>query len=166
MVVMQWVIEIGLMGLLIVTLVHLLRLGRALALLKRDREPLEDLVADFAASTREAQQGIEHLRQTADGAGRRIAQQIETATALRDDLAYMIERAERLADRLDGSVRHSRAFEPAARSAAMAVSGYVPTGFVSSSPRDNFDQNDQVAPSPKVRSQAERDLLQALRLNK
>jgi hypothetical protein len=146
---MQWVIEIGLMGLLIATLVHLVRLSRALALLKRDRGPLEDLMSAFAHNTREAQAGIEQLRQTADGAGKRITQQIETAQALRDDLIYMIERAERLADRLDGAVRNSRPLETNARPAPPPLPVREPE------------------PAPqKVRSQAERDLLQALRLNK
>lgn len=159
---MQWVIEIGLIGLLIATLVHLLRLGRALAMLKRDRGPLEELVTGFAASTREAQAGIDHLRQTADGAGRRMAQQIDAANVLRDDLAYVIDRAERLADRLDLSVRSSRSFDTLSRAAPAVQSGFVPIA----GQRETADVHEQNSSAPKVRSQAERDLLQALRLNK
>ncbi len=159
---MQWVIEIGLIGLLIVTLVHLLRLGRALAMLKRDRGPLEELVTGFAASTREAQAGIDHLRQAADGTGRRLAQQIEAANVLRDDLAYMIDRAERLADRLDLLVRNSRSFDTLQRAAPAVQSGFVPVA----GGHETTDHHEQHSSAPKVRSQAERDLLQALRLNK
>jgi len=164
---MQWVLEIGLSGLLIATLVHAVRLGRALALLRRDRGPLEELMQAFAVSTREAQAGVDQLRQTADGAGRRIAQQIEVAGALRDDLAYMTDRAERLADRLDLAVRGSRPYdtarssEPPARPVAPIQPGFVamPGG------RETAGQQDAGSPV-KVRSQAERDLMQALRLNK
>jgi len=163
---MQWMLEIGLMGLLIATLFHAVRLGRALAMLKRDRGPLEELVQTFTASTREAQAGIDHLRQSADGAGRRIAQQIETANALRDDLAYMTDRAERLADRLDLAVRGSRPFEPSLREVASRGVPQIQAGFVAMpAAREANDYHELSAPT-KVRSQAERDLMQALRLNK
>jgi len=164
---MQWLLEIGLMGLLIATLVHAVRLGRALALLRRDRGPLEELMNAFAVSTREAQAGVDQLRQTADGAGRRIAQQIEVANALRDDLAYMTDRAERLADRLDLAVRGSRPFETFRSSEPPArPTPQIQPGFVAmQGGRDTNELHDVNAPV-KVRSQAERDLMQALRLNK
>ena len=82
---MEWLIEIVLVGLLAATLYHALRLERALGVLKRDRSALEELVSGFTSSTRVAEQGIERLRQAADGAGRHIARQIETAQSLRDD---------------------------------------------------------------------------------
>ena len=149
---MQWLLEIVLIGLLIATLFHAVRLGRALAALKGDRGPLEALVQSFAAGTRDAQAGIEHLRQIADGAGRRIAQQIEVANALRDDLAYVTERAGRLADRLDLLVRDNRALESRPVEAPVRLqAGFMP-----------LPGNTEAAPV-KMRSQAERDLLQALR---
>jgi len=105
---MEWLLEITLIGLLAATLFHALRLERALGVLKRDRSALEELVATFNSSTRLAEQGIERLRTTADGAGRQISRQIETATGLKDDLLFLAERGERLADRLDGLVRAGR----------------------------------------------------------
>ena len=160
---MQWVLELGLMGLLIATLVHAVRLGRALAAIKRDREPLEALVASFAEGTREAQAGVDHLRQTADGAGRRITQQIELAGGLRDELSYVADRAERLADRLDQLVRDNRGFEVRSPEApARAVPPISPGFMARASEREAPGHQD----GPKVRSQAERDLLQALRLHK
>ena len=166
---MHWVLEIGLMGLLVATLVHLLRLSRALAILKRDRGPLEELLAGFAASTREAHDGIDHLRETADHVGRRLAQQTEVGSALRDDLAYMVERAERLADRLDHLVRQSRpfeqsrSFEQVQRHAAPQIQPAYTPAPARAEPMESYEPP---ASSPKMRSQAERDLLQALRLNK
>ena len=98
---MQWVLELVLVGLLGATLFHALRLERALGVLKRDRAQLEDLVASFNASTRQAEQGIEHLRLAADGAGRQVARQADAAGVLKDDLSYLMLRGEQLADRLD-----------------------------------------------------------------
>jgi hypothetical protein len=161
---MQWLLEIALMGLLVATLVHAVRLRQALAVLKGDRAPLEQLVASFAAGTREAQAGIDHLRQAADGAGRRITQQIEVANALRDDLAYMTERAERLADRLDVLVRDNRAFET--RSSDAPARLVSPPTLAFAPPPSSAETADYAAAPVKIRSQAERDLLQALRSNK
>ncbi|MDA8249726.1 MAG: DUF6468 domain-containing protein [Rhodospirillales bacterium] len=131
---MQWALDLVLIVLLATTLFHALRLERALGVLKRDRAALEDLVVGFNAGTQQAEHGIERLRATADGAGRQIAKQLEAASGLRDDLQFLLERGEALADRLDGAVRAARS-----RSADVA------------------------AEEPRVRSQAERDLLRALR---
>jgi hypothetical protein len=135
---MQWLLEIVLMGLLAATLFHAVRLERALGVLKRDRAVLEELVAGFNASTRQAEAGIERLRAAADGAGRQLAHQTVTGSALKDDLSFLTERGERLADRLDDQLRSAR---PVLAEA---------------------DANDM----PRQRSQAERDLLKALRVTR
>jgi hypothetical protein len=125
---MQWVIEIVLIGLLAATLVHALRLERALGIVKRDRTELEGLLRDFDDGVRQA-----------DGASRVIARQIEGATSLKDDLSDLVQRGERLAARLElGGLPSHRLPEP-----ELAEAG-----------------------APRVRSQAERDLLRALRVTR
>src|SRR5208282_2742697 len=105
---MQWVLEIVLVALLAATLFHAVRLERALGVLKRDRAVLEELVVGFNTSMHQAEAGIDRLRDAAEGAGRHLAQQIEAAAALKDDLALLSQRGERLADRLDGQLRTGR----------------------------------------------------------
>ena len=56
---MEWLLEIALIGLLLATMFHAVRLERALGVLKRDRAALEELVAGFNDSTRAAEQGID-----------------------------------------------------------------------------------------------------------
>ena len=85
----QWVLELALLLLLAATLFHALRLERALGVLKRDRAVLEELVEGFNDSTRQAETGIERLRNAAEGAGRQISRQIESAQLLRDDLSFL-----------------------------------------------------------------------------
>ena len=105
---MEWALEIILVVLLAVTLFHAVRLERALGVLKRDRAVLEELVATFNDSTRQAESGVDRLRAAADGAGRQIARQIDAAKALKDDIAFLSDRGERLADRLDALIRSAR----------------------------------------------------------
>lgn len=140
---MEWLLELALAGLLAATLFHALRLERALGVLKRDRAVLEDLVTGFNASTQQAEAGIDRLRGAAEGAGRQIAKQIDAASGLKEDLVFLIERGERLANRMDGLVRAGRppAAEPPRPSAG-----------------------DPELAETRVRSQAERDLIKALRL--
>src|SRR5690242_4801452 len=105
---MQWVLELALVALLATTLFHAVRLERALGILKRDRVQLQELIAGFNDSTRQAERGIERLRAATDGAGIQIARKVEAAETLKDDLGLLIERGNRLADRRDQLVSAGR----------------------------------------------------------
>jgi hypothetical protein len=137
---MEWSLEIVLVVLLGATLFQAVRLERALGVLKRDRASLEGLVEHFNASTRQAESGIQRLRAAVDGAGRDIDGQLTKSIALKDDLAFLTERGDRLGDRLDNLIRLAR---PLTRERTAS------------------------APEPDAAdggSQVERNLLQALRL--
>ncbi len=160
----QWPLEAVLIVLLAVTLYHALRLERALGVLKRDRASLGELVAEFNDSTRQAETGIERLRQAADGVGRQIARQSENATALKADLAFLVERGERLADRLDRLVRNGRSVEDEplpARPTRPVETAAAP--LLADFEDDLLEPADQPA-GGRIRSQAERDLLRALKM--
>jgi hypothetical protein len=140
---MEWALEVVLVVLLLVTLFHAIRLERALVTLRRDRALMEKLVTDFAASTQQAEGGIQRLRAAADGAGRQLETQLAKSMSLTDDLAFLTDRADRLADRLEVLVREAR---PLAREHEVRPGGDVETR------------------PPSGHSQIERDILQALRM--
>ena len=144
---MEILLELVLVGLLAATLFHAMRLERLLAALKRDRAALEETINGFASSTRQAEAGLERLRGVADGAGRQVARQLDEARALKDDLTFLMDRGGRLADRMDTLVR----------------SGRTATGEAPAAPRAPLTVA-QDAEEPPLRSQAERDLLKALRM--
>jgi hypothetical protein len=165
---MQWALDILLVVLLTATLFHAVRLERALGVLKRDRVALQELVASFDASTRAAETGIERLHAATEGPGRQIQRLIESGTALKQDLTFLVQRGEGLADRLDGCVRAARpAFSvpeaPAVRSPYAAQLDAEPPRRRPAIERANIEPAARDA-EPKVRSQAERDLLKALRM--
>src|SRR5580704_14347070 len=108
MTIMQWTLEIVLVMLLSATLFRAIRLERALGVLKRDRASLESLVLGFNASTHQAESGIQRLRAAADGTGRQIEAQLSKSVSLKDDLAFLTDRGDRLADRLEMLVRAAR----------------------------------------------------------
>jgi chromosome segregation ATPase len=137
---MEWTLEIVLVVLLGATLFQAVKLERALGVLKRDRASLESLVVHFNTSTHQAENGIERLRAAADGAGRQIESQLTQSVTLKDDLAYLTERGEQLADRLDVLVRAARPLTQDRPAATAETKG------------------------PKGGNQVERNLMQALRL--
>jgi hypothetical protein len=161
---MEWILDILLVVLLTATLFHAVRLERALGVLKRDRVALQELVASFNASTRAAETGIERLHAAAEGPGRQIQKLIESGTTLKEDLTFLVQRGEGLADRLDDCVRAARPAlavteTPSARSAYPAQLEPVEP------PRRRAGVEAATREAePKVRSQAERDLLKALRM--
>ena len=161
---MEWLLELALIGLLLATLFHAVRLERALGVLKRDRAALEELVSSFNASTRAAEQGIGRLKEAADGAGRQIARQVEAAGRLKDDLVFLSERGNTLADRLDHLVRAGRSLDmtparPTSRPALVREATPMPEPEP-----DDAMGGGPAAGSPRLRSQAERDLMRALRI--
>jgi hypothetical protein len=179
----QWLLELVLILLLAATLFHAMRLERALGVLKRDRAVLEELVAGFNESTRQAESGIERLRSAADGAGRQIGKQIEQAQLLHDELDFLADRSDKLAQRLESAIRNARmvpdtqAFSgsiPATPGPASGAGGTAAVPFARPEPRLNPQAppgaahpqpagNDDADDMTQLRSQAERDLLRALR---
>src|SRR5579872_6728607 len=98
---MEWALDILLVVLLTATLFHAVRLERALGAVKQDRAALQELVASFEASTRAAETGIERLHAATEGPGRQIQRLIESGATLKEDLTFLVQRGEGLADRLD-----------------------------------------------------------------
>jgi hypothetical protein len=151
---MEWIFELVLIVLLGATLFQAIRLERALGVLKRDRTSLEALVLDFNASTHQAESGIQRLRAAADGTGRQIEAQLSRSVSLKDDLAFLTERGDRLADRLDLLVRNARPLTQ-------------DRGSQDRGGQDAITDEQSGAPAGLARNgvnPAERDLLRALRM--
>jgi ABC-type transporter Mla subunit MlaD len=132
-----WTLEGIVMLLLAAALPLVLRLERALAAVRRDRGALDGSATHLAEATRLAEAASLRLRATVESAGRQVADRLAAAEPVRDDLRYLVERAESMADRLEGLVRAAR---PSLAEAPAAVPAARPAG----------------------QSQAERDLLRAL----
>jgi len=147
----EWVLQAVLLLMLALAIPFGWRLERQLSALRRDRPALENGAADFAEATRQAEAALIRLRTTAESAGRNVGEKLAQAEPLRDDLRFLVERAEVLADRLEALVRNTRP----------AAGGGMAGGGVDLLP-GRAPEPPPAAEAP--RSQAERDLLRALRL--
>ncbi|MEO5338608.1 MAG: DUF6468 domain-containing protein [Magnetospirillum sp. WYHS-4] len=90
--------------LLAVTIVYSVILNRRLGVLRQDKAELERVAATFGEATRRAEDSIGRLRDMADT----LQEQIKKAQALRDDLAFLMDRGGATADRLEDAVRSAR----------------------------------------------------------
>ncbi len=136
--VLEWLAQGLVIGLLGVGVPVAWRLQASLAGLRAERAAMEAGVDGLAEATRAAESALQRLRATAEHAGRAVAERVAAAEPLREDMRYLIERAESLADRLEAGVRAAR---PLAQDA--------PPPPPAAAPRE-------------PRSAAERSLLQAL----
>lgn len=131
---LEWIANAALLALLAALLPFAWRLDRRLAALRVAGGDLDESARAIAQATEAAEAALVRLRATAEQSGRLVAERVATAEKLRDDLAFLAERAEVLADRLDLLVREARPLAEASPAAA-----------------------------PAPRSEAERELLRAIK---
>lgn len=138
----EWLAQLAVAALLVGTILVGLRLERALRTVRGDREALAGCAAGLDEASRRAQAASVALRRDAEES--RAAMQAGTAAAepVRDDLRYLLQRAEAVADRLEELVRAAR---------GLGASGGPILAAVPSP-----------APSRPAESRVERELLAAL----
>jgi len=176
-------LDVIIIVLLAATIVYAVILNSRLAQLRDNRDDLARLVAAFNDATARAESGIPRLRRAAEEAGTALQERVEKAQTLRDDLAFMIERADSMAGKLENSVRLAReeVRTPAAAAPAMpqvapsrasrgkgvtpgvtpgAASGAAPV--VEPPPPPEPAEPEFSESSEDERSEAERELLRAL----
>lgn len=101
-------VDVTVVTLLIVTIVFAAVLNRRLSAWRQDRGEFERLIAKFNEAAARAEAGVERLKAASEQTGKTLQQAVTKGQSLREDLAYLVERAEPLADKLTESVRASR----------------------------------------------------------
>lgn len=101
----ELLINIVVICLLVPTIIFAVILNKRLEILRNSRADLGRLIEAFNDATTRAESGIPRLKQAADSAGSQLKDQIQKAQTLRDDLAFMIERADMVVARLENSMR-------------------------------------------------------------
>lgn len=97
------ILDIVIVVLLVPTILFAWVLNSRLADLRRNRDELARLIATFNDATQRAESGIPKLRRAADDAARGLQDRVEKAQTLRDDLAFMVDRAEATLGRMEKS---------------------------------------------------------------
>jgi len=98
------VFDIAFAVLLVITIGYAAVLNRKLGNLRRHKEEMERLAVTFGQSTSRADDSIQRLKGTTNT----LQKDIEKAQSLHDDLAFLIDRGTLAADRLEEGVRGAR----------------------------------------------------------
>lgn len=142
------IMDLAIISLLVPTIVYAVILNRRLSALRNSRDELAKVVSSFNEATMRAEAGIPKLKKATLDANNALQERVEKAHALRDDLAFMVERAEETADRLEGAVRTTRVVD-----APQAVPA-APTPIRPASPRPALPRAVQGDPGVNARTLA------------
>jgi hypothetical protein len=88
------ILDVLVVLLLVPTIIFAVILNGRLSALRKNREELGRLIAAFNDATVRAEAGIPRLKRTSEEASKALQEKVEKAQMLRDDLAFMIERAD------------------------------------------------------------------------
>ncbi len=160
------ILDLLVAALLAVTIGFAVVLNKRLGKLRQDKEALEKLAVTFGESTLRAEEGVETLKQTTEI----LQERLEKAQALKDDLAFLIERGDGTADNLENLIRATRETTP-------GVSGNWPEpdapadGKETPGPLtatldeagDGAGDGADFGDDGEIKSEAERELLKAIR---
>jgi hypothetical protein len=148
-------LDVVVAGLLIATIVYATVLDRRIRQLRATRSELEAMVVGFNTATARAESAIGDLKAGTEAGSRELKPLIATGRQIADDLQFLVERGNELADRLDVGISAARAAAPKAG----AKSAVRPTGF----PKTARADSERSEPATRQVSDAEHALLKALR---
>jgi hypothetical protein len=101
-------------GLLVATIAYAIVLNRRLTQLRGGTEQMERLISDFYQATTRAESGVSALKEFAGRNDSEILEQLQSMQKLRDELEYLVERAEGQGARLENMISRER--KPARKS--------------------------------------------------
>jgi len=94
--------------LLVATIIYAYMLNRKLTNLRQDQAQFEQLIRQFTGALGLADSGVHNLRMAAEEAGNGLQKYVDRAQILRDELAYMLESGDALAEQLANQIRDNR----------------------------------------------------------
>lgn len=94
--------------LLVITIVYAVILNRRLEAFRDAKDEIQTVVTEFGGALAQAEQGMAALREAADVGGDALQNAVERAARLADDLAFLKDKGDATADRLEDLVTRSR----------------------------------------------------------
>ncbi len=92
-------------GLLAITCSYCWRLNRRIASFRNAKDELDHMIRSFDSSIRQAYESISVLKDNSSDKNIQLIRDMEKVRFLANDLAYLVEKGEKLADTLETSVR-------------------------------------------------------------
>ena len=105
---LEFGLNIAMVALLSATVLYCWILNRRIQTLQDSRSELAHLLKQFDRSTRRATEAMNTLRKVSKEAGKNVQSRIEKAQYVLDDLSYMIDRANKVADQMEAGIAIAR----------------------------------------------------------
>ena len=112
--------------LLVATTGYAVVLNRRIGEMREWKAEFDRMITSFNQATTRAEAGIQSLKSIANQHGPDLQRSLDKARLLRDDLAYLVERGDTLADRLTESVRSAI---PTPRAAEAPIAASTPAAI-------------------------------------
>jgi len=164
------ILDIVIAVLLVAMIYYAVLLNRSLSTLKKSKDELQSLLGGFEESTVKAEMAINRIKVEATDNSVSVKELIREADRLREDLQFLVDRGEGVADKLEDGITSSRA-KPAAeppatqspRPAPLRASKPV-TSTYAEDVRDAGDEDGGGVEDSgkKLKSRSKSDLLKAL----
>ena len=151
---MELLINLIIIGLLIPTIIYAYRLNKNLSLLRQNQNSLAKLIQSLNEATIKAEHSIPKLKTATESTSGELKEVVDNAKLLKDDLMFINERADNLADRIENVIHDGRQVQNSIntpRSTSASGSDTAPSA------------NTPYQTSAADRSEAELELLKALR---
>ena len=140
---LELIINLLIVVLLVPTIIYAYKLNKNLTLLRENQNSLSHLISSLNDATIKAESSIPKLKNVTEMSSQNLQDVVDNAKTLKEDLTFINERADNLADRLENVIHDSRALKKVSNADD-------PADFSSSEAQDD-------------RSLAEMELLKALR---
>jgi hypothetical protein len=167
-------LDLVMVGLLAATIAYAIILNRQIVRLREGRGEMAELIVGLNEAMAKAETGVRGMKKTAAETGEDLQRTVAKAQALRDELHFMIEAADGLANRLSGSGESERsrpasptpAPRPLVAPRAPLESGEPPlprrAAAVQPVAARDSQERDPITRDGETLSRAERELLQAI----
>ena len=173
---MSLMIDIIVAILLISAIGYGMVLNRRIVALRRDQANLERLASSFHQATKRAEESVAKLKKTANSSSQILSEGIDAAARIREDLNFLVERGEKLGDRLEESVRSLEGSSASNKSNNQTKTILNPSGISAEihSPKnekklamqftdDSASLDAELLGNKIVKSEVEREFIKALR---
>lgn len=141
------ILDLVVAGLLVATIAYAIILNRRLAELRGGSAQMERLINDFYHATTRAESGVTALREATEHSDDGIIGQLESLTKLRDELEFLVSRAETQCAQLDGQIRQGRD-DPVAKILAELAESETPVGQAVSKMAPDTDLDTELFGAP------------------
>ena len=134
---LELLINLIIIALLVPTIVYAYRLNKNLEILRRNQKSLAQLVEALNDATYKAENSIPKLKSVTEHSSEGLKEVVDSAKELKDDLLFINERADNLADRLEQVISDGR-----------QIKAPMPAATADSSPIEKIRINEEPQEKP------------------